>query len=347
MYQIVLGILNWYKNNFRDLPWRNTQDPYKIWLSEIILQQTQVQQGWAYYEKFIEFYPTVSDLAAANEENILKLWQGLGYYSRARNLHKTAKVIESDYNGFFPQEYPELLKLPGIGEYTAAAIASFAYNKRYPVLDGNVFRFLSRLYNIDLPIDEAKNRKVFLNILDEMIGDHSPSAFNNAMMEMGAMICKPANPLCAECPVAQSCQALKLGKINLLPVKGKKLKVKTRYFNFIHFDYQDGFYIEQRTQKDIWHNLFQLPLIETAGQTDSSGIQTLLEGIMRPGKEFSIVHKMHAKHLLTHQVLQTDFWYIKLREKPVFMNKDMRFVTLNNHKIYAIPKLIDNYLLLL
>ncbi len=347
MNQIVLEILNWYKNNYRNLPWRNTDDPYKIWLSEIILQQTQVKQGLDYYSKFIENFPTVKHLALANEEEVLKLWQGLGYYSRARNLHKTAGIILNEYKGEFPDNYSDLLKLPGIGDYTASAIASFAFNKPYPVLDGNVFRFISRLFNIHLAIDEQENRKTFMAILYEMIEEHNPALFNNAMMEMGAIICKPNNPDCSNCAVSRYCQALKLGKVNSLPIKVKKTKIKTRYMNFILIEYKKGFYLEKRTSKDIWQNLFQLPLIETKSMTDISGIKEVMKTIMNTKETFRIVQQFKVKHLLTHQVLEAEFWSVKLKNEPVFTNKKMVYTNWSEYKNYPIPKLIENYLVLL
>jgi A/G-specific adenine glycosylase len=220
----VLDLINWYKKNFRDLPWRSTNDPYKIWLSEIILQQTQVVQGLSYYHRFITEYPTVSLLAAASEDQVLRLWQGLGYYSRARNLHKTAKIIFTDYQGIFPNEKTDLLKLPGIGDYTASAIASFAFNKAHPAIDGNVFRVISRYYDIELPIDESATKKVFLDILQPMIEQTSPALFNNAMMELGATICKTDKPDCQICPLYIDCQSRIKNTIPLRPVKSKKVK---------------------------------------------------------------------------------------------------------------------------
>lgn len=347
MTQIVFEILNWYQKNLRALPWRNTIDPYKIWISEIILQQTQVVQGQKYYENIIELFPKITQLAAAEEETVLKLWQGLGYYSRARNLHKAAKVVSEKFSGVFPQKYEDILSLPGIGEYTAAAVASFAFNQKYPVLDGNVYRFIARLYNIHLPVDEARNRKVFIDILNEMMGEHPPAAFNNAMMEMGAMVCRPSAPLCDQCPVAMYCEALKAGTVNTLPVKNKKVKIRTRHLNYFHIDGGKGFYLEKRKGKGIWQNLYQLPLIETEAKADKKELYEKMKSIVNIKGDFTLVHKQSAKHILTHQVLMTDFWYIKTDHKPVFVNTDIVLTTLKNYKIYAIPKLIDNYLLLL
>lgn len=347
MNQIVFEILNWYQNNSRKLPWRTTNDPYKIWLSEIILQQTQIIQGLTYYEKFIENFSTINSLADANEDNILKLWQGLGYYSRARNLHKAAKIVKTQFNGEFPTNYNDLLKLPGVGEYTAAAIASFAYELPYPALDGNVFRFISRLYNIDLPIDEPKNRKIFIAILNELMVGQKPSTFNNAMMEMGATICKPQNPLCNECPVQTFCEAYKKDTISLLPVKLKKVKVSQRHLNFFLIEYKNGFYIEQREGKGIWQNLFQLPLIETKLIANSTTLKPLISKLFKADKTFKIEHDKSMRHLLTHQTIEAQFWTIKLDEKPQFANKKIVYTNLSDYKNFAVPKLIENYLLLL
>lgn len=347
MNQIVFGILKWYEKNARILPWRTTNDPYKIWLSEIILQQTQIIQGLTYYEKFIENFSTINSLAEAEEDKILKFWQGLGYYSRARNLHKTAKIIKNDYQGVFPTQYSDILKLPGIGEYTAAAIASFAYELPYPALDGNVFRFISRLYNIELPIDEPKNRKVFIDILNELMLCIQPSKFNNAMMEMGATICKPQNPLCNQCAVQSFCEAYKMKTILLRPVKLKKVKVVQRHFNFFFIEYKNGFYLEQREGKGIWQNLFQLPLIETKTNANPSALTPLINTLLKCDTAIEIKHQQSIRHLLTHQTIEAQFWHIHLNKKPQFVNKKIVYTNLSDYKNFAVPKLIENYLLLL
>jgi len=347
MNQIVLEILNWYHKNARNLPWRVTNDPYKIWLSEIILQQTQIIQGLSYYEKFLENFSSVIALAKADEDQILKLWQGLGYYSRARNLHKAAKMVATEFNGEFPTTYNEIIKLPGVGEYTAAAIASFAFEEPCPVLDGNVFRFISRLYNIDLPIDEQKNRKVFIELLRELMQNQPPSTFNNAMMEMGATVCKPQNPLCSNCPVQTFCEAYKNDTISIRPVKNKKVKVTVRHLNFFFIEYNNGFYIEQRTGKGIWQNLFQLPLIETITEAKSSDLTMQLKSLYNYNVKNKIIHQQSIRHLLTHQTIEAQFWYVKVDQKPMFTNKNMVFTNLSDYKNFAVPKLIENYLLLL
>jgi len=347
MNQIVLGIFNWYHKNARNLPWRATNDPYKIWLSEIILQQTQIIQGLNYYEKFLENFSSVNKLAKADEDQILKLWQGLGYYSRARNLHKAAKILSTQYNGSFPTTYSEIIKLPGVGEYTAAAIASFAFEQAYPVLDGNVFRFIARLYDIDLPIDEQKNRKVFMMLLNELMQNQQPSTFNNAMMEMGAIICKPQNPLCNVCPVQTFCEAYKKNTIAIRPVKNKKVKVSIRHLNFFFIEYNGGFYLEQRIGKGIWQNLFQLPLIETKSVIKTPDISEYLKALYNYNIKSVIEHHQSVRHLLTHQTIEAQFWRIKVDQKPLFANQNTMFTNLSNYKNFAVPKLIENYLLLL
>ncbi len=346
MKQIVLDIVKFYEKSKRDMPWRNTNNPYYIWLSEIILQQTQVKQGTAYYEKFIAHFPTIIDLANANEENVLKLWQGLGYYSRARNLHKTARIVAEEYNGIFPKEYTEIIALPGIGEYTAAAISSFAYNKPYPVLDGNVFRFLSRFYGIYLPINEQKSRKEFMTILNEFIAFAKPKTFNNAIMEMGAIICKPDNPQCNICVVNSQCYALKQNAIKQLPVKNKTLKIKTRFLNFIFIEYQGYFYLTKRQTKDIWQNLHTLPMIETITKPELNEINKKLSELIN-NKIIDLTYHKHIKHLLTHQILEAQFYTLKLSEKPNFKTDNYTKVDMETYKNFSIPKLIDKYLLLL
>ncbi|MES2617123.1 MAG: A/G-specific adenine glycosylase [Bacteroidota bacterium] len=345
MNQIVFEIFQWFSKNGRNLPWRNTKDPYKIWLSEIILQQTQIIQGQAYYEKFVENFPTVNALANASEEKVLKLWQGLGYYSRARNLHKAARIIKTTYKGKFPDNYVDILQLPGIGEYTAAAISSFAYHMPYPALDGNVYRFISRLYNIDAAIDEPKNKKIYMAVLTELIHNQDPAIFNNAMMEMGALVCKPALPDCKNCCVANYCEALKSGTIAKLPVKNKKLTIKNRYFNYLFIDYKNGFYIEKRTGKDIWENLYQLPLIESLKPLDISEIAEAISKELSIQSTLPITLDKEVKHVLTHQKLHTRFWILKPEKQPQFKNNDIIFTDRLKYKKLALPQLIANYLL--
>jgi len=267
------NLISWYRINKRDLPWRNTKDPYKIWLSEIILQQTKIAQGLPYYNRFIKKYPNVQVLAGASEKEVLKLWEGLGYYSRARNLHKTAKIIVTNLEGIFPSTYKNLIKLPGIGDYTASAISSFSINEINPVIDGNVYRFLSRLLGILIPINTNKSLKEFRNIAKILISKKNPSDFNQAIMEFGSLVCKPKNPICNECIYQKSCFAYLNQKTLTLPLKNSKKKVKERFLNFLIIKSPDGnTVIEKRINKDIWQNLYQFPLIETHYKSAESEI---------------------------------------------------------------------------
>ena len=253
----------WYQLNKRDLPWRNTSDAYVIWLSEIILQQTRVEQGLPYFNRFVEKYPNVNEFANADEGAILKLWQGLGYYSRGRNMLKTAKVIRDDYNGRFPDSYDQLIKLKGIGEYTAAAIASFAANEAKAVVDGNVYRVLARYFGIDEPINSTKGKKTFQELAARLINKQQPGLHNQAMMEFGAMLCKPKNPACGICPVRQGCYAFLHNAINSLPVKLNKIKVRERYFNYFLVLDGENILLNKRNDKGIWANMYDLPAIES------------------------------------------------------------------------------------
>ena len=257
-------LIKWYLQKKRDLPWRNTINPYLIWLSEIMLQQTRVAQGMPYFLSFTTAFPTVFDLAKANEEQVLKLWQGLGYYSRARNLHKTAQFVANELDGIFPDNYKDLLQLKGVGEYTAAAIASFSYNEVIPVVDGNVFRVLSRIFDIETDIAQASAKKEFAALAFELMPKDSPAIFNQAIMEFGALQCVPKSPNCSICVFNESCAALQKKKVDQLPIKSKKLKVRNRYFNYIvASDENENTIIQKRTSKGIWHNLYEFPLLET------------------------------------------------------------------------------------
>ena len=248
-------LTHWYSIHKRYLPWRETKDPYKIWLSEIILQQTQVSQGLPYYYKFVERYPTIFELSKALENEVLKLWQGLGYYSRARNLHSTAQYIANELNGNFPNSYKELIKLKGIGDYTASAIASICFNEPSPVLDGNVYRVISRYYGISTPINTSKAQKEFKTVLQTIIDKKNPDVFNQAIMEFGAKQCKPQSPNCSICPFNASCFALAKNKIQELPVKLKPLKVKKRHFNYLVYLSDDNKTVLEKRNNGIWQNL--------------------------------------------------------------------------------------------
>lgn len=333
-------LLDWYKNNARLLPWRNTTNPYKIWLSEIILQQTRVNQGLKYYLDFIERFPDLEQLAAADEKEILKAWQGLGYYSRARNMHHTAKEIIKNYNGEFPKEYQELLKLKGVGPYTAAAIASFAFNQTVAAIDGNVLRVLSRLYGIKEEINSSVGMKVFKQKAAELIDHKNPGLFNQAMMEFGATQCTPVSPDCGHCIFRKDCVAYQTGKVNELPVKRKKKKPTDRFLHFFVIEKDNRFYIEKRTGKGIWKNLYQLPLLETEHNTDYLDKKDLevLSNKYHLEKVKSIAKISQITHLLSHQKLHISFWKLESFPKKSFS------ISPEEIKKFPFPVVIANFL---
>ena len=332
----------WYSNNKRDLPWRNTQNPYHIWLSEIILQQTQVKQGLPYYDVFIKQYPTVFDLANASEEEVLKLWQGLGYYSRARNLHTTAKYVAFELNGHFPNNYKDLLKLKGVGDYTASAIASIAFNEVAAVVDGNVYRVLSRYFGIKTPINSTDGIKEFKKLASNLIDKEQPAKFNQAIMEFGATQCKPKNPNCTVCPLNDSCIALQKDMIEFLPVKLKKTKVKTRFFNFlVCIDNNKNTFLEKRTSKGIWQNLYQFPLLESHKSLSSEEFHLLNteDSVLNNLKfDYSLYNTEDKVHKLSHQHLYTKFWIIETKELP---NNSIAIKEIKN---YPVPVLISSFI---
>ena len=307
-------LIEWYLQKKRDLPWRNTTNPYPIWLSEIILQQTRVAQGMPYFYAFLESFPTIKELAIADEQQVLKLWQGLGYYSRARNLHQTAQYIANELDGVFPNSYAGLIQLKGIGEYTASAIASFAYNEPVPVVDGNVFRVVSRYFGIESDISAGKTKKEFTALAAELLSKEQPALFNQAIMEFGAMHCTPKNPDCENCIFNSSCVALQKGLVGQLPFKSKKIKIRKRYFNYIVLqDKKGNTKIQQRTDKGIWHNLYEFPLFET---TQEEGFETIAP-LIKNDTDFgdSVVSIQEANpisliHKLSHQHLYIKFWKV-------------------------------------
>lgn len=334
-------LTHWYSNNKRHLPWRETRDPYKIWLSEIILQQTQVKQGLPYYEAFVEAFPTVFDLAEADESKVLKLWQGLGYYSRARNLHAASKYIVRDLKGEFPLNYKDLLKLKGVGDYTASAIASICYNENTAVVDGNVYRVLSRYFGIDTPINSTKGIKEFKALAQKVMDNHRPAEYNQAIMEFGAMQCTPANPDCKNCPLNDSCVALQKNKVDVLPVKLKAAKPKKRYFNFLVFVSEDGkTLLEKRSGKGIWQNLYQFPLIETPKKVGVKVFESLAKEhtvLRQQNFDLRLYNETPIIHKLSHQHLHTTFYIISIKalENGIQINK------INN---YPVPILIGNFI---
>ncbi|MDD3004679.1 A/G-specific adenine glycosylase [Flavobacterium sp.] len=309
-------LTKWYLQNKRDLPWRKTQNPYLIWLSEIMLQQTRVAQGLPYYNSFVTVFPTVFDLANASEEQVLKLWQGLGYYSRARNMHQTAQFIVNNLKGEFPNSYKELLQLKGVGDYTAAAIASFSFGEKIPVVDGNVFRVLSRVFEIEKDISNSGAKKEFQELAICLMENENPALFNQAIMEFGALQCVPKNPSCQDCVFNTSCLAFKNNKVEVLPYKSKKVKVVDRFFNYLIFvDEQNKTIVEKRTQKGIWHNLYQFPLLETSGNIDMEEvIQSLLKKPIVANSITSVqsFQILPYKHKLSHQNLSIQFWKLNV-----------------------------------
>lgn len=335
-------LIQWYLQNKRDLPWRNTTNPYQIWLSEIMLQQTRVAQGLPYFLSFTEAFPTVFDLAKADEEQVLKLWQGLGYYSRARNLHKTAKYVAFELNGVFPDNYNDLLKLKGVGEYTAAAIASFSYNESVPVVDGNVFRVLSRYFDIETDIALASAKKEFSELAFELMPKDKPAVFNQAIMEFGALQCVPKSPDCENCVLNNSCAALQKKKVTQLPLKSKKLKVRKRYFNYLMLSDDDkNTLIQKRTSKGIWHNLYEFPLIETEKEEDFKFISKAVQKELFCSNDITAIRACNDKsivHKLSHQHLYIKFW--KLNVKGIIKNGINKETLIK----YPFPIVIHNFI---
>ncbi|WP_299313406.1 A/G-specific adenine glycosylase [uncultured Aquimarina sp.] len=340
-------LISWYLENKRSMPWRETIDPYCIWLSEIILQQTRVAQGLPYYVSFTSQYPTVFDLANAEEEEVLKLWQGLGYYSRARNLHATAQFIANDLNGVFPNNYKDLLKLKGVGDYTASAIASICYNEVVPVVDGNVYRVLSRYFNIDTPINSTQGVKEFKKIAFEFIDPEQPATYNQAIMEFGALQCKPQSPYCIVCPLSDSCESLKKGTVASLPVKLKKLKVKKRYFNYLIFYIRNQqTIIRQRVGKGIWQNLYEFPLIESEDDVDLTYIEEHddFKNLMdTKSYDITLYENEFKIHKLSHQHLYTRFYVVKMDEIPE-MSSALNLVEIEKIQEYPVPILLGNFI---
>jgi len=341
----ALHLLAWLEKNDRPMPWKGERNPYYIWLSEIILQQTRVAQGLPYFERFKAAYPQVADLANAPQDEVMKLWEGLGYYSRARNLHFTAKHITDELDGVFPNTYEEILTLKGVGPYTAAAIASFAFDIPKAVVDGNVYRVLSRIFGIRTPIDSTAGKKEFAQLADELIAKDKPASYNQAIMDFGATQCTPANPSCSTCPFAEYCIAYTQKVITKLPVKEKKIKKRNRYFNFLVIQKEDeSVLLQKRTQKDIWLNLYQFPLLETTEQKDDyAALQIKGDGI--PWEDFTLIKQSKPyKQLLTHQKIIAHFWVVKVKNDFESNLLETQWVSKNAVSNYAFPKVIDLYL---
>ena len=339
-------IINWYKKNKRDLPWRNTSDPYFIWLSEIILQQTRVEQGLPYYHKFIAKYKTVKKLAEANDDDVMKLWQGLGYYNRASNMLKTAREIVEIYHSVFPKTYDELIKLTGIGPYTAAAVSSFAYNESRAVVDGNVSRVLSRIFAIDEPINSSKGKNLFEKIANEILDKKNPGINNQAIMELGALVCKPRQPLCDNCPVRLNCEAFKKNSVQDFPQKIKKNKPRNRFVNYFYIEQNNTIYIIQRTEKQIWKGLFELPNFDTESSLNEFEIinQIDFKNMFQKSETFQIKKIFSIKHQLTHQTIYADFFKLSSSKKIKLINESYMLVDIGDINKYAVSRLFDKFL---
>ena len=326
-------LLNWYKINSRDFPWRRTKDPYKIWLSEIILQQTRIEQGMPYYIKFIKRFPTIFHLAKSKEEVIFKLWQGLGYYSRASNLHFTAKFIVKKYNGEFPKSFVELKKLKGIGDYTASAIASICFDISEAVIDGNVYRFLSRFFGIDTPINTNLGFKIFKEKANKLIKGNSPGDFNQAIMDFGSIQCKPKKPNCKACIFSTKCFALKNKKVEYYPQKKNNLELKTRFFNYlVIYNSKKQIVLEKINRKGIWNKLYQFPLIESdkiINHPDNKFQEIIQKFSNEQSSQITLINKKLITHKLSHQKLIIQFWGIKL--------DDIYSLPVKKNKIFSLP----------
>ena len=345
MHEFGKILIAWYQQNKRNLPWRANNDPYFVWVSEIILQQTRVDTGTDYFLRFMNSFPDVFSLANAQENDVLKLWQGLGYYSRARNMHAAALQIKNEFNGVFPSTYIDIRKLKGVGDYTAAAIASISFGLPHAVIDGNVYRALSRLFGVETAIDTLKGKREFTELASLLIDRKNPGQFNEALMEFGALQCTPKNPNCRTCPFCDQCIALSKNEISNHPVKSKQTKIKKRYFNYLLVNDGNCFYIEKRVARDIWHNLYQFPLIETSVAVTLEELVSNEHFVKMFDPKDIVIDAMGPEiiHILTHQRLHVRFIEIKSLEvvPPINWIK----VSLSEMTDFPVPKIIHNFLL--
>ncbi len=339
-------LLNWHSTIDRNLPWKSTKDPYKIWLSEIIMQQTRVIQGTPYYLKFVEVFPTIIDLANADESQIMKLWQGLGYYSRARNLHFTAKTIRDKYHGKFPVNYKDILDLKGVGHYTAAAISSFAFGQEYPVVDGNVIRLISRYFGITTAVDTSQTLKEINSLAVKLIKGSNPADYNQAIMDFGALMCTPKSPNCIHCPLNRNCKAHGTNQVDTIPYKSKKVKKKVRFLHYFYIvDSNGNIVLNHRKDKDIWRSLYDFPCVENDNQNvlTNSEIQNFILTIIGTKINETMLPSKMYKHILTHQTIYGQFYRITIRHLP---NKLKNFIITKEETInsFAFPVLLTNFL---
>ncbi len=335
-------LARWYEIHQRPLPWRTTNDPYRIWLSEIILQQTRVSQGLPYYEAFVTEYPTVFDLASARERDVLRLWQGLGYYTRARNLHRCAQEVAGEYGGVFPKSYEGLKKLPGIGSYTAAAIASFAYRERVAVVDGNVFRVLARVFGIDLPIDSGQGRAAFEKLAHELLPDDRPDLHNQAIMDFGATCCTPRNPRCEDCPFRNECVAYSKGNQRLLPVKVPKKPSRQRHFYYLVVQQGNKLLMKKRTGRDIWHGLYDFALIEKNRRVKPEVVLEEFREVSDKTKLIQITKPY--RHVLSHQTIISRFIVLEVQGDRFSGLRQHAFYTFNRVGRLPKPVLVTRFL---
>lgn len=340
-------LMDWYANSHRPLPWKGEKNPYFIWLSEIILQQTRVEQGLPYFEKFKDAYPRIQDLADAPEDEVMKLWEGLGYYSRARNMHATAKVIANDLNSLFPDTYESILALKGVGPYTAAAIASFAYDLPHAVVDGNVFRVLSRFFGIETPTDSTAGKKMFNDLAQQALDVTQPGKYNQAIMDFGATQCTPQLPNCPQCPLQAHCTAFHQNLVDKLPVKTKSIVKKERFFYYLIIQHGDETVLQKRTAKDIWQNLYEFPRLELPALANDTNavMESEIWKQLIDNQNFTIkqISKPY-RQILTHQIVKAVFWEIELHTDLPALFGDLISVERKNWHKFAFPKIIDCYL---
>lgn len=337
-------LMHWHAtHNERSLPWKEEKDPYKIWLSEIILQQTRAEQGLPYYLRFTAAYPTIQHMATADDEEVFRLWQGLGYYNRCRNMLATARHIASELNSIFPDSYDAIQALKGVGPYTAAAIASFAYGLPHAVVDGNVYRVLSRYFGIETPIDTTQGKKEFTGLANQLLDKSDSAGYNQAIMDQGATVCKPANPDCTNCPLQKKCFAREHGLINDLPVKSKKLTVRTRYFHYILFVHDNKVWIRKRTGNDIWQNLYEPYLAEHETPVQAAELVQLPEMRLFRLKASSL--KFAGKHSqrLTHRIIESHFYTCVVQRPPLALPHEGQWVPVEELDKYAFPKTVLSF----
>lgn len=343
-------LIAWYQVHQRDLPWRKSPDPYKIWLSEVILQQTRVAQGLPYYRRFIEKYPTVQKLAQAAEEEVMRLWQGLGYYSRARNLHACARTIVSEWGGKFPTTYQALLQLPGVGQYTAAAIASIAFKEPVAVVDGNVYRVLARVFGVEEDITSTQGTKAFATLAQSLVSQEAPDLYNQAIMEFGALHCTPVNPQCTTCIFKDHCVAFHTGRQHKLPVKSKKVKIKKRYLHYFVIQAADQLYMKRRPTSDIWAGLYDFYLVEDSRLRALDRLEDALVMLIKR-HQLAVTRKPTLyKHVLTHRQLYVHFFHVQAttpfieEATPLLAQVDVSAFTIEQTQALPKPILIDNFL---